>query len=50
MAVRKRLVPRKRVVDTAAAQHRGDDLDVSSLLRLAGQRVVVEHDQVDVVA
>ena len=39
-------VPRRRVVHPAAADHRRDDLHLAQLLRLAGERVAVEDDEV----
>src|SRR5207244_1232379 len=39
-------VPGRRVIHPAAAEHRRDDVHVAELLRLALERVAVEHDEV----
>src|SRR6185503_12347118 len=41
-------IPGRRVVRPAAAEHRRDDLHLAQLLRLAGERVTVEHDEVGI--
>src|SRR2546423_11034181 len=42
------LGPGRWVVRPAAAEHRRHDLHIAQLLRLAGERVAVEHDEVGV--
>src|SRR5437763_3118005 len=50
-AMERRSIPRRRVVDPAAAEHRRDDLHLAELLRLlASERVAVEDDEVGEVA
>src|SRR4051812_13643746 len=43
-------LPGRRVVRPAARDHRGHDLDLRQLCRLARERVAVENHQVGVVA
>ena len=48
--LRHRQSPGRRVVRPAAAEHRRHDLHLAQLLRLARERVAVEHDEVGVAA
>src|SRR5580765_5485047 len=44
------LQPGRRVVNPAAADHRRHDLDLGQLLRLEGERVAVEDDEIGQIA